>query len=278
MLELEGRFPRTFKRSFFGIKMSEEDLNNRCSGLGYWMNGILTRYHSLDIERKHIVNEFLRINSGKTQEEEARNKAIIHALSQKPSRDNIKCSEARISYAVGDVVQSPSISIPERESVDSVRFPSVPAIPEEVNDGKLEAADSLPEKAARNADLDARHLVSSGTEKSSSFTVFASVGDGSDQKSNRKVSNDSLETIAAESTDSDGTNMQNVSKYLLNILFVLNNDCSQRALSSRILNMLRTALFLKAKPTDCLIQTLTVARMDFFLKRSSGILVRTYAS
>jgi hypothetical protein len=52
LLELEKQFPRTFKRSMFGIKLGATELNQRCSGLGYWMHGIITRYYKLDAERK----------------------------------------------------------------------------------------------------------------------------------------------------------------------------------------------------------------------------------
>ena len=116
MLELEGKFPRTYKRSFFGIKLSEEDLNARCGGLSYWMNGILTRYHMLDMHQKGIINEFLKIISSKTAEEEARNQAIFRALNGKPTttlsgRTSEKNSEGYISYSYDESVMSPSIEV-----------------------------------------------------------------------------------------------------------------------------------------------------------------------
>jgi hypothetical protein len=155
LLTLEGRFPRTFKRSFFGIKLSEADLDTRCAGLAYWMNGLLTRYHMLDLERRMVLNEFLKLSSPKTPEADVRNRLIIRSLARRPSRPcssspglTVRTSEhdgtgipgtggaaeGLITYPEEvysdssgysgscEAVQSPAIQFPPRES-DTVSIP-----------------------------------------------------------------------------------------------------------------------------------------------------------
>lgn len=43
-------FPRTFKRSSFGIKLGEKDLLERANGLNRWMQAVCQQYHQFSYE------------------------------------------------------------------------------------------------------------------------------------------------------------------------------------------------------------------------------------
>ena len=215
--------------------MSEEDLKNRCAGLAYWMCGILTRYHMLDIDRKYIVNEFLKINTPKTAEEGVRNKAIIHALSRKPARPSVlsrvpsersTCTEGLISYAAGDsvAVRSPSIGIPPRESNSDV---SIPEIPVEYYDGPETIATStsvhVPVTGKREV-VSGERARAGATHDKVSEKKPATVFQFEERSSEAGRTNSSdLETIRIESTESGGSCLD-VSYYIFTTAFY---DCSK---------------------------------------------------
>lgn len=113
----------------FGIKLSDADLAARAAGLAYWMNGILTRFRNLDVDRKHMICAFLSLNAPKNAEEDNRNKAILGALNsdstkyavspgilKQPER-NKAYSEAHISYTyTGSEAWKSTIPEPETAS------------------------------------------------------------------------------------------------------------------------------------------------------------------
>jgi len=74
-------FPRTFRRSSLGIKLSENDLMLRCQGLDRWMRGLLVAYPKLSPEAQVHVNNFLHIDATATSEgDHTRFKAILQSL------------------------------------------------------------------------------------------------------------------------------------------------------------------------------------------------------
>lgn len=187
LLKLEGQFPRTFKRSLFGIKLSDADLDNRCAGLNYWMSGILSRYYLLDIERRALVNDFLKLNTPKNVEEDERNKAILHALSSKRTRDSSMCTEGTIVYTQDTAVMSPGIAMPHRSS-DEFSIPSVCEIPVEEVDYECTTLRAAP----------TRDPVTGDTLGDGQPTVFAF-----GPEEHHRQSNDTLETIRIESSENE---------------------------------------------------------------------------
>jgi hypothetical protein len=72
---IEAKFPRTHKRSAFGISLTEKEIMQRTAELNHWLGALLAKFPQFTSTVQELIQEFLQLDDDNPAEPQ--NKVIL---------------------------------------------------------------------------------------------------------------------------------------------------------------------------------------------------------